>query len=147
MKKFFFYIIFLLFITFTPFLHSKKILVVSIQSLKNYSLETFYYDFSEIDSLYFFKFQCYNYIFPVKDNNIKDIINYLLYSNQKVHIQSVLNNYKVNDKVTVKNIFVIDLDYKILEKDKKKYYIFDICYPTQRKENKIIKFLKDIFNG
>ncbi len=146
MKKVSFCISFFLFIIFFSSLNAKKILIVNVQSIKNYTLETFYYDFTELDSIYFFNFECYNYIFS-GNKNLKDIINYMLYSNQKVYIESKLYNYEINDRVIIKNFFVIDLNYKVLEKDKKKYYIFNVCYPIQKKENKIIKFLKDIFNG
>ena len=135
----------LFFLLYSVILSAKKILVLEFQTVKNYSIDQYFYDYTEFNDFPLIKeFSCKNYKISAK-YRISTIIKYFQSQVNFIKSNSTLESYYLNDKEILKSLFLIDLNYKILEKEGKKYYIFIICFPKEKKENRIIKFLKHLF--
>ncbi len=146
MKKILFSLFFLL---FSLNLLANKLLIIYNISTKNNSVFKILYEYTIINDTFFIKnLKCDNLEFH--KTPIKAIINKIL--NNFVYIKSETFKYNenVNDFAYFKSYLLIDLKYKVLEKNNEKYYIFNVCYPVE-KENvslvkKVLKRIKDFFN-
>ncbi len=130
-----------LIITFLSPLNSKKILIVKIESAKNYTIKTYYYDFTEIDYPYFMTLTCKDFEIPY-EYEIDKIIDFLLNKVVLVKSNTESKNFLLNDNIILKTKIIIDTKYKVLEKNGKKYYIFNVCYPDKKNTNIIKKIFK-----
>ena len=144
MKKAFFIILILILFSFPLF--SKSFLVITTEYMEDFRIKSYYYDFTDIDPSFLMNLSCKNFVIPA-DYKIQDIITYLL--NRVIFLKSYseLKNFSIKYKTYIKRKIVIDSNYKILEKDNKKYYIFYACFPLKKKKNFLIELLKDLFNG
>ena len=126
---------------------AKKVLIIEYSNVNNYQIKRLYKQATIINSPFFLKnLKCEKVQVPLK-YSIFDIINYL--ENSRVNIKNIstLKNQEISDEIFVKKIVIIDLKYKILEKNHKRYYIFNVCYPEKRKRFSFLKKILEFFNG
>ena len=126
-------------------LYGEQILVLEFEYVKNSSIKKIYYDYTIINKNILKNFVCKKFKIPAI-YNVKEIIKFLLNNKKCLYTNTFLKDFYVKeDNVYLKSVMILDLNYKILEKDSKKYYIFNACFPERKKENKLLTFLKNLF--
>lgn len=125
---------------------SEKILIIEYDEVKNFCIERSYSDYIVIDEPYFIKnLKCRDYYFD-SSYKLPDIINFIKNNVIDFSEYSNFRNLKLTDKIFIKKIIILDSNYKILEKNGKRYYIFHVCYPSIKSKN-IFEKLKDLIYG